>query len=182
MTSGDNIEGAVVFGDVVGFTAFTAAAGDTKALAVVEHLERLIIDELPPGARLVKNLGDGVMLWFPDAKAAVDTTVRLQQAFVAEGLGGDNPLWVRMGVHWGHQLTRGDDLIGHDVNVAARVMDQAGPGEVLISDVTRQRVAGQLDGTVAFWEIGPATVKGVPEPIWIHRVERVKNPATARVQ
>ena len=43
------------------------------------------------------------------------------------------PLWVRIGLHWGQQTVRRPDLVGHDVNVAARIVDVAGPGEVLLS-------------------------------------------------
>lgn len=177
MTSDGSIEGAVVFGDIVGFTAFTASAGDAVALDVVDHLERVILAQLANGARFIKNLGDGVMLWFPDAVAAVETSVRLQQVLANDRLGGERPLWVRIGAHWGRQLTRGDDLIGHDVNVAARVMDQAGPGEVLISEPTRQQVGDRLAGRVAIWEIGPTSIKGLPEPLWIHRVEAASTTA-----
>ena len=43
------------------------------------------------------------------------------------------PLWVRAGLHWGRPSSRGDDLVGHDVNVAARIVDVAAPGELLCS-------------------------------------------------
>ena len=66
----------------------------------------------------MKELGDGLLLWFPDAPSAFDTTLRLQSRFEdASALG--LPLWVRMGVHCGKALVKGADLIGHDVNVAA---------------------------------------------------------------
>ena len=51
----------------------------------------------------------------------------------AEDSDGDMPLWVRIGVHWGSQRRRGKDLIGHDVNVASRVADVAGPTEVVVT-------------------------------------------------
>ena len=58
-------EGAVAFTDIVGFTEFCAVRGDDEALALLSLQERLVRNALPPGARIVKELGDGLLLWFP---------------------------------------------------------------------------------------------------------------------
>ena len=129
----EEIWGAIVFTDIVGFTEFTALEGDEQALALLDMQDRLVNDALPPGARVVKELGDGLLLWFPDGASAVVTTLDLQARFEDESSTG-LPLWVRMGVHCGKALVKGTDLVGHDVNVAARILDVAGPGEVLASD------------------------------------------------
>jgi class 3 adenylate cyclase len=78
------------------------------------------------------------------------------------------PLWVRAGVHSGRQTYRGEDLIGHDVNVASRVADVAGPAEVLISDATLQAIGDKLPD-VEFDELGPVVMKGLPEPMRLYR-------------
>ena len=159
--------GTIVFTDIVGFTAFTEEEGDRQALAVLAAQESTVAELLPPGARVVKELGDGLMLWFPDAASAITTGVMLQTRLDD----ADHfPLWVRIGVHAGTQTKRRDDLVGHDVNVAARIVDLAGPREVLVSDVTRSLAEPSLEG-VTFAEIGPVFVKGLSDPVWIHRVE-----------
>ena len=160
-------EGTVVFTDIVGFTEFTALRGDDEAIALLSKQERLVRSVLPPKARIVKELVDGLLLWFEDACEALSTTLRLQQLY-EETADSDMPLWVRAGVHSGRQTYRGDDLIGHDVNVASRVADVAGPAEVLISDATLKEIGDKLPD-VEFDELGPVVMKGLPEPMRLYR-------------
>ena len=160
-------EGTVVFTDIVGFTEFTALRGDDEANALLSKQERLVRSVLPPKARIVKELGDGLLLWFEDASEALTTTLRLQQLY-EESADSEMPLWVRAGVHSGRQTYRGDDLIGHDVNVASRVADVAGPAEVLISDATLKEIGDKLPD-VEFDELGPVVMKGLPEPMRLYR-------------
>jgi len=166
----EEIWGAIVFTDIVGFTQFTALEGDEQALALLDTQERLVNDALPTGARVVKELGDGLLLWFPDGVSAITTTLELQCRFEDESAIG-MPLWVRMGVHCGKALVKGTDLVGHDVNVASRILDVAGPGEVLVSDQVRVDVEGRV-ASVAFDEIGPVVMKGIPEPVRLWRATR----------
>jgi adenylate cyclase len=166
----EEIWGAIVFTDIVGFTEFTALEGDEQALALLHTQEQLVNDALPAGARVVKELGDGLLLWFPDVAGALCTTLDLQTAFEDESANG-LPLWVRMGVHCGRALVRGTDLVGHEVNVAARILDVAGPGEVLASEQARVEVVDQLP-EVAFDEIGPVVMKGIPTPVRLWRATR----------
>ncbi len=162
------IEGTVVFTDIVGFTEYTALRGDEEALALLATQERLVNETLPPNARIVKELGDGLLLWFQDAVEAVETSLRLQERFERESATSDHPLWVRCGMHSGQQTLRGEDLVGHDVNVASRVVDVAGPGEVLLSDATRTSVDDKLPN-VQFDELGPVVMKGIPQPVRLYR-------------
>ena len=162
------VEGTVMFTDLVGFTEFTALRGDAEALALLSTQERLVLQELGSKGRIVKELGDGLMLWFSDACDAVTTGIALQEQFDAQSAASDLPLWVRIGVHAGRQMRRGDDLVGHDVNVAARIVQLAGPGEVVVSEATVERIGGRLPG-VAFDELGPAVMKGIPSPVVLFR-------------
>jgi adenylate cyclase len=111
------------------------------------------------------------MIWFDDACAAVTTGLRLQERFEREAADADAPLWVRIGLHSGRQSRRGEDLVGHDVNVAARIMDLAGSGEVLASEATVERADTGLPD-VDFERLGPVVMKGIPTPINLFRAER----------
>jgi class 3 adenylate cyclase len=162
------VEGTVVFTDIVGFTEYTALRGDESALELLSIQERLVREQLPSRARVVKELGDGLLLWFGDPCEAIQTALRLQERFEHESMSSELPLWVRCGMHSGHATRRGEDLVGHDVNVAARIVDVAGPGEVLLSDATLQRVDGKLAG-VSFDELGPVVMKGIPQPVRLYR-------------
>ncbi|HSL56762.1 MAG TPA: adenylate/guanylate cyclase domain-containing protein [Acidimicrobiales bacterium] len=161
------VTGTVAFTDIVGFTAYCAEVGDAAAVDLLGHQDRLVRAVLPDGARIVKELGDGLMLWFPSATDGVRACVELQARLA--GSGDDFPLWLRVGLHTGEAVRRGDDLVGHHVNVASRIAGLAGPREILVSDATRA-ACGDAAG-LGFHEVGPVRVKGVAEPIWIHRVE-----------
>jgi adenylate cyclase len=179
-------QGAIVFTDIVGFTALTDMHGDDVALALLERQERMVRAALPSTSRVVKELGDGLLLWFDDPSEAIDTCLRLQRDFdfVSEAADvaahqpargadaiadvNDVPLWVRMGVHWGCPRRRGDDIVGRDVNLAARIVDLAGPGEVLCSEATADAI-GARPG-VGFEPLGPVFVRGIAEPVPIVRV------------
>jgi class 3 adenylate cyclase len=166
-------EGAVAFTDIVGFTEFTAVRGDDEAVALLSLKERLVRAALPEGARIVKELGDGLLLWFPAAAAALTTCLDLQEAFERESENPRVPLWVRMGLHWGCPTRRGDDLVGHDINVTARIVDVAGPGEVLVSEALHAQCAATVDD-VLFDELGPVVMKGVPEPVRLYRAHAAR--------
>jgi class 3 adenylate cyclase len=163
-------KGTVVFTDIVGFTEYTALRGDDEALALLSAQERLVREVLPADARIVKELGDGLLLWFEDACEAIETSLRLQERFETES-SEELPLWVRCGMHSGRQTRRGDDLVGHDVNVASRVVDVAGPGEVLLSDTTLAEIDDRLPA-VSFEELGPVVMKGIPQPVRLYRAQR----------
>lgn len=169
------VEGVVAFTDLVGYTEYTAVRGDGEALALLAAQEQIVGDTLPGDARVVKELGDGLLLYFASAASAIATGLALQQRFEEAAEDGALPLWVRIGMHWGRPAPRGADLVGHDVNIAARIVDVAAPGELLCSDATVAASAG-LDG-IDFVELGPVVMKGIPEPIELYRAERVLRPS-----
>ena len=162
-------QGTIGFTDIVGFTEFTATSGDQAALDVLEIQAGIVGDVLPPAAQVVKELGDGLMLWFSDAADAVDSAVQLQERFAKTVVDEIFPLWVRIGLHWGQPTRRGGDLIGHDVNVAARIVDEAAPGEILLSEPVLVNV-GDRCPEIRVEEVGPVLMKGLPDAVWLFRV------------
>ncbi|HEY1740671.1 MAG TPA: adenylate/guanylate cyclase domain-containing protein [Acidimicrobiia bacterium] len=164
--SATTLSGAIAFCDIVGFTELTADHGDEVALALVEQHENLTRALLPDGARIVKQLGDGLLLFFGEAAGAVDALVRLHTDTRSATV-GDVPLWIRTGLHWGSPRVRGDDLIGHDVNLASRVVALAAPGELLVTDAYVGACPSVRERLV---ELGPVFVKGVSDPIGVWRL------------
>jgi adenylate cyclase len=165
------VSGTVMFTDIVGFTEFTALRGDSEMLDLLARQERIVTEELPSSGRIVKELGDGLMLWFDDACDAIETGLRLQERFDTEAGEDELPLWVRIGIHTGQQSRRGADLVGHDVNVASRIVNLAASGEVLASESTVRGAEGRLEG-VECEQLGPVVMKGIPAPVKLFRIER----------
>jgi len=167
-TSTAVVTGAIVFTDLVGFTEFTALSGDDAALELLATQARLVDEALPSAARVVKELGDGLLLYFPDPAEAVQTGLDLQRRFEAASEATGMPLWIRVGMHAGAVRERGRDLVGHDVNVAARIVDVAAAGEVLVSEAVRRDAQPRIPA-VRFVELGPVVMKGIPDPIRLWR-------------
>lgn len=161
----------MAFTDLVGFTEFTATRGDQEAIALLATQEQIVHDALPAEARVVKELGDGLMLFLPDCTTAVAACLAILDGFEHAASTDEMPLWVRIGLHWGCPTPRGDDLIGHDVNVTARIVDVAAPGELLCSGPMVE--ASTAGDQVEFVELGPVVMKGLPEPVDLYRAERV---------
>lgn len=164
------VHGAVVFTDIVGFTEYTALQGDEQALALLATQDRLVREALPADARIVKELGDGLMLWFPDACMGLRTSLDLAHRFEEWGEESVIPLGVRIGLNWGSHMLRGEDLVGHSVNVASRIVNVAGPGEVLLSESALAEIHDIDD--IEFDELGPVVMKGIPEPVRLFRAHQ----------
>jgi adenylate cyclase len=155
---------AIVFTDLEGFTQFTARFGDEAALDLLAEHHRVIGPLVRSrGGRVVKRLGDGLMLSFPSAEAAVFAALELVEAQPVQ-------LRLRAGVHAGEAQVTQDDLIGHDVNVAARVAASARGGQVVATVAVRDAV-GELRG-VDFGRARRRSFKGVGEAVSVCPVQR----------
>lgn len=164
------VPGSFLFTDVVGFTEFTETFGDAAAIAVLDLQAELIRKAVADGpARVVKELGDGAMLWFGEAGHALSAAATLSGRLEEARLRRTMPLAVRMGLHHGSAVARGGDLVGHAVNVAARISALAGPGELLVSDEV-VIAADHVPDAISLEPVGPVPVRGVERPIWLHRV------------
>ena len=163
--------GSILFTDLVGFTEYTDALGDVAAVAVLDRQREIVDAELEhhDDARLVKEIGDGLMIWTGSAVTGFDLSVALLRAFDAARADGRFPLGVRMGLHHGESIARGDDVVGQTVNIAARVAALAGPGELLVSEEVTDACA-DAERSVRLSPVGPVVVRGVQSPIWLHRV------------
>lgn len=169
MTAATARTGAILFTDLVGFTEFTDAHGDRAALEVLDRQVSIASEVLGPGSdhRIVKELGDGLMLWFDSAADGLDAARGLLRSISEARNAGRFALSVRMGMHHGEVIERNDDYIGQTVNIASRVSELAGPNELLVSD---QLIKALDPVPIAFRAIGPTRVRGVGQPIWLYRL------------
>ncbi|MGD2061255.1 MAG: adenylate/guanylate cyclase domain-containing protein [Acidimicrobiia bacterium] len=130
----------LAFTDIVDSTSLAESYGDASwARLMAEHESLLGSATAANGGNVVKFLGDGSMLAFESARAAVRAAIDIQHAVV----GG--PFSVRIGVHTGEVQRTGTDLMGLTVNKAARVASATGGGEIMISSTTRDLI-GSMDG------------------------------------
>jgi adenylate cyclase len=157
-------EHTFLFADMAGFTALTEMMGDHEAVAVTEQFfarARELLGEY--GATEVKTIGDALMLRVEDAAQAIRLGVRLaNEVGVRHGLPS-----IRVGMHTGTAVPRGDDWLGATINLAARVSGAAAGGEVLLTDSTRS-AAGQLSD-VDLVEHGRQRMRNIAEPVRLLR-------------
>lgn len=147
---------AIAFADLAGFARLTDERGDEAAVSTVERFVATVADNLPADARVVKTLGDEVMVVGSDPASLTEWALRLQGA-----TGADEPT-PRIGIHYGEALYRDGDYYGREVNRSARVVARARGGEVL---VTRPVVdlADGVDG-LEFDRVGEVRLKGFSDP------------------
>jgi adenylate cyclase len=156
---------AIVFVDLTGFTRLTSERGDESAVVAATSLQHHAdATATRHGGRLVKLLGDGAMLRLTDATVGVDAALDLVETM--SGVGALSP---HAGVHAGPVVERDLDVFGQTVNLASRIADAAGPGEVLTSEAV---VVAANSATFRFERIEDAQLKGLPEPVALFRATR----------
>lgn len=158
LPGGPTTEGTMtlVFTDVVDSTPLAESLGDDTWTALVAQHEATIGQVTAAhGGLVVKFLGDGSMLAFESARAAVRAAIEIQKATL------DAPFAVRIGVHTGEVQRREDDLFGLTVNKAARIAAASSAGQITISSTTRDLV-GSMDG-VTMGEVRTVALKGLSD-------------------
>ncbi|HEV3378303.1 MAG TPA: MerR family transcriptional regulator [Thermoleophilaceae bacterium] len=145
----------VAFADLAGYTRFTEEEGEEQALSSVERFVEGVTHSLPEDARVVKTIGDEVMIVGTDVRALVDWAVD----FMADVEDRPEP---RIGVNYGSTLYRDGDYFGREVNLASRVVARARGGEVLVTDSVVDAVSGEAH--LRFEPIGSVKLKGFDEP------------------
>ena len=132
----------ILFSDIEESTALNERMGDRAWVRLLERHDKLVrklVDE--HSGHVVKSQGDGFMVAFAQPEQAVGCSVAVQRAFAGQARRmSPNTIRVRIGIHMGKSVRRGDDLFGRNVAMAARVAAQADGGEVLISEPVRESV------------------------------------------
>jgi adenylate cyclase len=156
---------AMCFLDLTGYTPLTEERGDRAAAGLATSLADLVEQvSLPHGGQPVKWLGDGVMFHFRQPGHGVEAALEMAERTPRAGLPP-----AHVGLHAGPVVFQDGDYFGRTVNLAARIAGHAGPGQVLVSD---QVVAECGADPLAFHPIGPVRLKGVADPVPLHRAAR----------
>lgn len=159
-----------MFTDLSGFSEWALQVGDEAVVELLREISAGIEPLLEEHGRVVKRLGDGLMVVFDDAQAATSAAIRSRDR-VEDEAGYRHGLHLRAGVHTGQPVALGGDYFGRDVNIAARLAAAAAPGEVLVSTSTR----GQLTVPLALRRV-PFRAKGVPAYIGAYKVRPTEEP------
>ena len=136
-----NAEVTLVFTDLVSFSEWALQAGDDATLRLLRRVAQ--VSEPPmldSGGQIVKRMGDGMMAVFTDPATAVRATLEALEAVTTVEVEGYTPR-MRAGIHTGRPQRIGSDWLGVDVNVAARVMERATRGGLIVSGQTLEKIS-----------------------------------------
>jgi adenylate cyclase len=153
---------AIAFADLAGYTRYVEEEGEEEALSYVERFIDAVGDTLPEGARVLKTIGDEVMVVAQDTASLVDWAVGFSRLYADE-----RPA-PRIGVNAGPVLYRDGDYFGREVNLASRVVARARGGEVLVTGQVLDELRDK--GHLHVDNIGQVKLKGFAEPRSLCRV------------
>ncbi|MGI8927066.1 MAG: adenylate/guanylate cyclase domain-containing protein [Tepidiformaceae bacterium] len=165
--SGDSSR-TILFTDMVGHTTMMQRLGDRAGREVLREHERLTREALHDhGGDEVKSMGDGFLASFGSATRALQCATALQQAFARHNAGGQEPVLIRVGVNAGEPIAEQDDLFGSSVIAASRIAAHGAGGEVLVSNVVRELVAGK---GFLFSDRGETALRGFDDPVKLYEL------------
>lgn len=165
------VEATILFTDLVGFSSWVLQAGDELALELLREVAAVVEPAITARrGRVVKRLGDGHMAVFGDPAAAIEAALAMQEGLASVEVGGHRPR-LRAGLHRGQPRQLGGDYLGTDVNIAARVAEAAGAGEVLVSDTVRAGLEGEA---IEFKRRRGFRAKGAPRDLEVYLVRRAR--------
>lgn len=159
----------ILFTDMESSSALRRRLGDASAQELVRTHNAIVRGALSEhGGSEIKHTGDGIMASFPSASSGLRCAAAIQQAVAAHvEEHPDQPLAVYIGLNAGEPIAEDRDLFGTSVDLARRICDHAGPGQVLVADVVRQLAAGK---GFLFADIGEVVPKGFEEPVHLYEV------------
>lgn len=166
----------LIFADISGFSAFVADGGDDAAMSVLAVLDQVVTSSIAGHrARVVKRLGDGVMIVARRSPDALDTAVSMVTAFDAAAEAQGWPVRLRAGTHRGTTRRQADDYFGYHVNLTARLAEAAEGGQILATANVLAGVDLPALQTVAR-PAGELLAKGVTGPVDLFTVARLDEP------
>jgi adenylate cyclase len=171
---------AILAADMVGYSRLIGADEEGTIARQKAHRAELIDPVIAThGGRIVKTMGDGLLVEFPSVVDAVKCAVAVQQSMYDReaDVSEDRRIQYRVGVNLGDIVIDGDDILGDGVNIAARLEGLAQPGGICISAKVFEEIGNKLD--VGFEDLGPQEVKNMAAPVRAYRVTLKREPAAS---
>jgi class 3 adenylate cyclase len=160
----------VLFTDLTSSTSLTQRLGDEKAQELVRTHNIIVRTALKANdGSEIKHTGDGIMASFATTTGALECAIAIQRAVLAlqDADAGPGDLAVHIGLNAGEPVAEEADLFGTAVQLARRVCDHAGGGEILVSDVVRQLAAGK---GFLFGDRGEVALRGFEDPVRLYEL------------
>lgn len=161
----------ILAADVVGYSRLVGRDEEGTITGVKAHITELIEPKaVQYRGRIVKLMGDGILMEFVSVVDAILFAVEMQGAVALgnDGIPEDRQIVYRIGINIREVIVDGDDIHGDGVNIAARLESLAEPGGIYISDAAYSQVRGKLD--LNFEQLGEHQVKNIAQPISVCRV------------
>ncbi len=170
---------AIMAVDVVGYSRLMGEDEAGTARAVRAHREAALPIIAGLGGRIVKTMGDGLLLEFSSVVAAVECSVAIQKMMAERNV--DTPeakrVVYRIGVNLGDVLIDGDDILGDGVNIAQRLESICEPGGISISRLVHDQIEGKL--ALGFRNVGPQKLKNITKPVEVFAIDQLSKPDAA---
>jgi class 3 adenylate cyclase len=165
----ENNELAILFVDVSESTRLYEALGDTAAHGLVSECLTLCKEAIGGvEGHVIKSIGDGLMCAFPSADAAVSAACEMQSRLPGLATPQALPLAIQIGLHYGQVLRRDGDVFGDTVNIAARMLEVAAPGQIITTESTVSALSpAQREATR---RLDKLPIKGKNEEIAVYEV------------
>jgi adenylate cyclase len=163
---------AILAADIGGYSRLMAADEEGTLAALKSHRRELVDPKIKEyHGRIIKTTGDGMLVEFASVVDAVRCAVDVQRGMAARNqeVVPDRRIEFRVGVNIGDVIVDGDDIYGDGVNVAARLENIAELGGVFVSATVRDHVLDKLG--FAFDDLGDQSVKNIPRPVRVYRVQ-----------
>jgi adenylate cyclase len=163
-----DVELTILFTDLVGFSSWALDAGDDAALTLLRAVAKAVEPPvLQHRGKVVKRLGDGLMATFPAPQLGFDAIQEARERLAQIEVAGHRPV-LRAALHTGRPKAMGGDLLGVDVNIAARLCERANGDEVLVSDTALAGLDPERVSTRRKKSFAWTSVKGVPPDLVVY--------------
>ena len=169
MAEGERRLAAVMFTDIVGYTAMSQR-DEKHALKVLEsHNDMLRPIFTKYGGTEIKTIGDSFLVEFVSALAATECAIEIQQmlARVNRGMEG-SPIMLRIGLHLGDVIRRGNDILGDAVNIASRIQPLAEPGGICVSEEVYSVIRNKIPYPIEM--VTAVSLKNVELPMNVYTI------------
>jgi adenylate cyclase len=163
---------AILAGDVAGYSRLMGADEEGTLSRLNAHRREFLEPKIAEHrGRIVKRIGDGVLIEFASAVDAVRCAVEIQKGMIERNASvpQEKRIEIRYGVHIGDIIIEEGDIFGDGVNIAARLEGIAQPGGICLSDDAYRQVRGKLD--VDFLDAGEQELKNIARPVRVYQLQ-----------